>query len=77
MLGEAGEALTPIEPGGTGRVRTHGEIWNATADQRVEKGAPVVVTAVNGLMLHVRPQTRQTLAVVDPRDRVAGPQTSS
>jgi membrane-bound serine protease (ClpP class) len=71
MLGEAGEALTPIEPGGTGSVRTHGEIWNATADERVGKGARVVVTAVNGLSLHVRPQIHETLSGIDPRDRVA------
>ena len=55
MLGEVGDALTPIEPGGTGSVRTHGEIWSATADERVEKGARVVVTAVNGLTLRVQP----------------------
>jgi len=54
MLGEAGYALTPIEAGGTGRVRTHGEIWNATADERIEAGAEVRVTAVNGLMLRVQ-----------------------
>ena len=54
MLGEVGDALTPIEPGGTGSVRTHGEIWSATADERVEKGARVVVTAVNGLTLRVQ-----------------------
>ena len=28
-----GQALTAIEPGGTGRVATHGEIWNATASE--------------------------------------------
>jgi membrane-bound serine protease (ClpP class) len=72
MLGEVGDALTPIEPGGTGSVRTHGEIWNATAEERVEKGARVVVTAVNGLTLRVRQQAHQTLSGVDPRDRVAG-----
>ncbi len=33
MLDEAGQALTPIDPGGVGRVATHGEIWSATADE--------------------------------------------
>ncbi len=56
MLQEVGYALTPIEAGGTGRVRTHGEIWNATADEPVEAGVAVRVTGVNGLLLRVRPQ---------------------
>jgi membrane-bound serine protease (ClpP class) len=54
MLGEVGYALTPIESGGVGRVRAHGEIWNATADERVETGEALRITGVNGLMLHVR-----------------------
>jgi membrane-bound serine protease (ClpP class) len=56
MLDEVGYALSPIEAGGTGRVRTHGEIWNAVADERVEAGDAVRVTGVNGLLLRVRPQ---------------------
>jgi membrane-bound serine protease (ClpP class) len=56
MLEEVGYAITPIDAGGTGRVRTHGEIWNATADERVEAGSAVRVTGVNGLLLRVRPQ---------------------
>ena len=47
-------ALTPIGPGLPGRVRTHGEIWNATADEPIASGARVVVTNVNGLTLTVR-----------------------
>jgi membrane-bound serine protease (ClpP class) len=57
MLEEVGHALTPIEAGRIGRVRTHGEIWNATADERIEAGAAVRVTGVNGLVLRVRPQS--------------------
>ena len=53
MLHETGYALTPIEPGGTGHVRTHGEIWTASANERIEAGAPVRVTAVDGLRLWV------------------------
>jgi membrane-bound serine protease (ClpP class) len=55
MLDEIAYALTPIEPGATGSVRTHGEIWSATADEPVEAGSPVRVTAVNGLLLRVTP----------------------
>ena len=31
MLQTVGQALTPIEPGGVGRVSTRGEIWTATS----------------------------------------------
>ena len=60
MLDEAGEALTSIDPGGVGRVRTHGEIWTATAEQPVSAGDRVRVTAVRGLVLTVRPESRHT-----------------
>ena len=53
MLHELGYALTPIDPGGTGSVRTHGEIWTASANERIEAGTPVRVTAVEGLRLQV------------------------
>ena len=53
MLHEMGYALTPIEPGGTGHVRTHGEIWTASANERIEAGTLVRVTAVDGLRLQV------------------------
>jgi membrane-bound serine protease (ClpP class) len=56
MLEEVGYAITPIDAGGTGRVRTRGEIWNATADERVEAGSAVRITGINGLLLRVRPQ---------------------
>ena len=53
MLHELGYALTPIDPGGTGHIRTHGEIWTASANERIEAGTPVRVTAVDGLRLRV------------------------
>lgn len=56
MLDEVGEALTPIERGGVGRVRAHGEIWTATSEQPVDAGDSVRVTAVHGLQLTVRPE---------------------
>ncbi|MDP9323931.1 MAG: nodulation protein NfeD, partial [Acidobacteriota bacterium] len=59
MLDEIAYALTPIEPGATGSVRTHGEIWSATADEPVEAGSPVRVTAVHGLLLRVTPAAKR------------------
>jgi membrane-bound serine protease (ClpP class) len=54
MLHSIAEALTPIEPGGTGRVSTHGEIWSATSDEVIQAGDHVVVTGMQGLQLTVR-----------------------
>ena len=59
MLDEIAYAITPIEPGATGSVRTHGEIWSATADEPIEAGSPVRVTAVNGLLLRVAPVAKR------------------
>jgi membrane-bound serine protease (ClpP class) len=55
MMAERGEAITAIPPAGTGRVRTHGEIWTATSDQPIAPGQLVRIIAVNGLTLTVRP----------------------
>jgi membrane-bound serine protease (ClpP class) len=54
MVDEIGYALSAIEPGSIGRVRAHGEIWNAVADGPIPEGTPVRVIAVDGLRLHVR-----------------------
>lgn len=53
LLNEAGEALTPITPGTPGRVRVHGEIWRATANDAIAAGDRVKVTHVEGLTLTV------------------------
>jgi membrane-bound serine protease (ClpP class) len=53
MLGELGQALTSIEPGGAGRVRTHGEIWTATATEPISAGDTVRVIGMQGLQLTV------------------------
>ena len=54
MVGEIGRALTAIEPGGTGSVRTHGEIWSATSPDPVSAGEAVRVTGSQGLLLTVK-----------------------
>jgi membrane-bound serine protease (ClpP class) len=64
MLGEIGYALTAIDSGGSGTIRTRGEIWTADADERIEPGSPVRVTAVNGLRLRVASKSGAT----DSRD---------
>jgi len=54
MLQSTGNALTAIEPGGIGRVATHGEIWSATSAEPIQAGDRVAVTAIKGLVLTVR-----------------------
>ena len=54
MIDETARALTSIEPGGTGRVQTRGEIWTATASEPITVGDTVKVVAVQGLLLTVR-----------------------
>ena len=53
LVGERGVALTELG-GKDGRIFVHGEYWAAEADERIEKGAPVVVDRVDGMRLRVR-----------------------
>ena len=53
LVGERGVALTELGPR-EGRIFVHGEYWVAEADERIEKGAPVVVDRVDGMRLRVR-----------------------
>ncbi len=46
------DAITPQAPG---RVRIAGELWRATATEAIPANTPVVVEAVEGLELRVRP----------------------
>jgi membrane-bound serine protease (ClpP class) len=52
MLGETGEAITPLSPSGT--VQLNGELWNAEVTSgAVEKGDKVRVTAIRDFLLLV------------------------
>ena len=53
MVGEIGEAKTPLEPEGT--VFVHGELWNARAGSAVAAGRKVRVVSVDGMSLEVEP----------------------
>ncbi|HSK11549.1 MAG TPA: nodulation protein NfeD [Vicinamibacterales bacterium] len=53
MIGERGRVISPVAPGVAGQVQTHGELWAAEADERLDVGEQVVVTAVVGLTLKV------------------------
>lgn len=53
MIGETGTSLEAILLGRTGKVRVHGEIWNAQSDEVLEKNVPVKIIEVNHLTLKV------------------------
>jgi len=52
LVGEHGVALTDLAP--SGRVFVHGEYWEADAEDRIDKGAKVIVDRVEGMRLRVR-----------------------
>jgi len=52
LVGERGVALTAFTSR-TGRIFVHGENWAAEADERIEKGEPVIVDQVDGMRLRV------------------------
>lgn len=56
MIGETGQTLSAIEPGRTGRIATHGEIWDGTSPESIPEGTSIRVTGVEGLKLVVRKQ---------------------
>jgi membrane-bound serine protease (ClpP class) len=56
MLASEGRALTAIGAGGTGTIRTRGEIWTATAEEPITAGDMVRVVGLKGLLLTVRPE---------------------
>ncbi len=51
MKGEIGSALTEIAP--TGKVRVHGEIWQAKSETPIAPGEQVRIVAVEGLQVRV------------------------
>jgi membrane-bound serine protease (ClpP class) len=54
LVGAEGVAVDECRP--SGRVRVHGEIWRAVCSEGADPGEPIVVTAVSGLTLEVRPK---------------------
>jgi membrane-bound serine protease (ClpP class) len=53
LVTERGRAWNDLAP--HGKVFVHGEIWDAISEAPVAKGQPVEVTAVEGMVLRVRP----------------------
>jgi membrane-bound serine protease (ClpP class) len=53
MVGKKGIAVGDLWP--EGQVRVNGEIWKARCDGGCDAGTPIVVRAIEGLMLEVEP----------------------
>jgi membrane-bound serine protease (ClpP class) len=70
MMATAGQALTAIDPGRTGRVRTRGEIWTATADEPINAGDMVRVVGLKGLLLTVIPDRAGPVRPLLEQDQV-------
>ncbi len=54
-VGKTVRVLTPVGPGLTGKVEFKGANWNAESAVPLVPGAAAVITAVEGLNLHVIP----------------------
>jgi membrane-bound serine protease (ClpP class) len=52
LVDEIGVAVTDIDP--EGKVLVHGEYWNATSDEKIEKDQKIQVVSVKNLKLHVK-----------------------
>lgn len=55
LVGATAETVAPCRP--LGRVRVHGEVWQARCDAGADAGEPVRVVARKGLVLVVEPVT--------------------
>ena len=57
MIGEAGIAVGDLSP--DGKVKVHGEIWNAVGEGEIHAGDRVRVDEVEGLVLRVSKKRRE------------------
>ncbi len=57
LIGARAEVLDDFT--GRGRVRVHGEIWQARSHRPLRRGAAVRVTGIQGLVLEVEPMTEE------------------
>jgi membrane-bound serine protease (ClpP class) len=55
LIGAAGKVTEPLTP--IGQIRVQGELWEARSSVDTQIGLPVRVLAVDGLTLHVEPDS--------------------
>jgi len=54
IIGEKGEVKVKIVTGKEGKVFVHGELWNAIADENIEKGSKIEIVEVDSMILKVK-----------------------
>ena len=57
LIGELAEVVEPCAP--KGRVRLHGELWNARSEAHLDAGKRARVTALEGLTLLIEPEATE------------------
>lgn len=55
MIGAQGTAVEPFDAEGRGRIRVHGEVWQAHCAKPVNQDQQLIVKQMNGLVLEVEP----------------------
>jgi membrane-bound serine protease (ClpP class) len=55
LVGQHGRVVTELSP--SGKVFVQGEYWDAIADQKIEVGKEVIITAIEELCLRVKERT--------------------
>lgn len=67
LIGHPGIALADFD--GRGRVRVHGEVWQAQSNRAVHRGESVVILGLDGLVLRVTPERAIDVAEERPPPR--------
>lgn len=62
LIGLRGIARTKIEPGKSGTVLVHGELWTAKSDEVIQKGEEIVVSETEGFTLWVKKAKKEELS---------------
>jgi len=57
MIGETGVAIEDIARNTRGRIKAHGEIWSAMAEEDIKKDNEVEITGLQKLILTVKPKS--------------------
>lgn len=54
LINETGVSLSDFDEKNKGKVRVHGEIWNATSEDNIKEGDEIIVNAVKNMVLTVK-----------------------
>lgn len=57
LIGKVGLVTKTIDPDLGGQIRIEGEVWMATANDKIDEGDKVTITSVSGTKVHVERKT--------------------